>query len=325
MHLVGRELSGLNVASPSGFAAASAEAFSLARALSLHTPFAAGALIHQLYYAPAYQRLRHRRLDDQPARAREFLRSAREGGVDRPRGQVRTYRWGEDSKPAVLLVHGWTSQASDWLLPARALLHAGVTLVAYDHPAHGASDGLVTSLPDCVDALTRVLAAEGPFDAIVAHSGGGAIVATTLAGLLGPAPSSPGRLAVLAPPASLRATMTRFAAKHGFEGAAFKHFEARVDLENGERVDRFDVARALAFIPAKLLHVMATADEEIPRTESLGIRAALPAASFLDVSADHAGLLTSRTVAKSLLEFVNFGAEGAAKFPLAAVDKRVTD
>lgn len=282
----------------------SERSFAAVRSLALRDPVAGGAAVHRLFYRPELQRRRHRDDSTLSVRVGDFLASARRSSLSRPLGRVSRYEWPGSGDVRVLLVHGWTSQAVDWLLPARTLHRAGASVVAYDHPAHGFSDGSVTSLPDCVDALSRMLTECGPFDAVIAHSGGGAILATTLAGLLAPAPPTPTRLALLAPPASLRATMVRFAERYDLTGTAFPEFEKCVDDENGRPTDDFDVARALASLDADILHVLGTQDEEIAQAESLAIRGRLPLAKRMDASANHAGLLVSRAVIRELASFV---------------------
>lgn len=304
------------------FETASRQAFAAAHSLIRSSPYMAGALMHQLYYSPCLQRLRHCSFATLPPRVGAFMAQAEEIWLDRPRGRIRAYRWrgAEPVQRRILFVHGWTSQASDWLLPIRAVRSPGTEIFAYDHPAHGLSDNQHTSLPDCVDAFARVIDCCGPFDCIVAHSGGGAIVATALAGLIGTAIAPPAKLALLAPPASLRATMIRFAERYGFTGKVFEHFEARLDIENGAPVDRFDVAKAVDELPLALLHILAIDDEEIPHDESIAIRQQLGNARSLDVSADHAGLLLSRKVAFALADFA-----GAAKPNINDLDKQSKD
>lgn len=85
--------------------------------------------------------------------------------------------------PTILLVHGWGgrgSQLGAFVAPLRA---AGVRVVAFDAPAHGASDGRKTNLIQFSTALGGMLerfAEQGPVAGLVAHSFGAAAATIAL-------------------------------------------------------------------------------------------------------------------------------------------------
>jgi pimeloyl-ACP methyl ester carboxylesterase len=84
---------------------------------------------------------------------------------------VATYMWGDPGAPAVLLVHGWRSRASAFGRIVEDLTGAGLRVVAYDAPAHGASGGRHRSGLDDLDIIRRLSDAEdAPWAAVVGHS-----------------------------------------------------------------------------------------------------------------------------------------------------------
>lgn len=84
---------------------------------------------------------------------------------------VATYTWGDPGAPAVLLVHGWRSRASAFGRIVEDLTGAGLRVVAYDAPAHGASGGRRRSGLDDLDIIRRLSDAEdAPWAAVVGHS-----------------------------------------------------------------------------------------------------------------------------------------------------------
>ncbi|MDR7385264.1 alpha/beta fold hydrolase [Promicromonospora iranensis] len=97
-------------------------------------------------------------------------------GQDRQHGPgrtvpVATYAWGDPGAPAVLLVHGWRSRASAFGRIIEDLTGAGLRVVAYDAPAHGASGGRRRSGLDDLDIIRRLSDAEdAPWAAVVGHS-----------------------------------------------------------------------------------------------------------------------------------------------------------
>src|SRR5689334_378119 len=118
-----------------------------------------------------------------PDRERAVLASGREFTIDvalhspRWRGQrqrVTAWRWGYG--PAVLLVHGWEGRGAQLGSFVEPLVRAGLSVVAFDAPAHGDSAGRRLYLTEMADCVVDVARAVGPLHAIIAHSFGAAAV-----------------------------------------------------------------------------------------------------------------------------------------------------
>lgn len=100
---------------------------------------------------------------------RELLATAVAVAIDGDDGRLATWRFGGDG-PRVLLVHGWNSRASHLAGFVPPLLERGYQVIAFDAPAHGASDGTRTSVVHAGNAILRVAEAVGPIDGVIAHS-----------------------------------------------------------------------------------------------------------------------------------------------------------
>ncbi len=96
-------------------------------------------------------------------------------------GQILSFASGRKARtwgagPVVLLMHGWESQGSTFYKLIPLLVDAGFQAVAWDAPAHGASPGKRTHVPDYAESLLIDIN-EGIFEkpaALVGHSFGGA-------------------------------------------------------------------------------------------------------------------------------------------------------
>src|SRR5947207_12549773 len=120
-------------------------------------------------------------------------------------GRIATWRWG-DSGPVVFLVHGWGGHAGRLARFGPALRQAGFSVVSFDAPAHGLSDGLHCSLPEFVLSLRTLAERFGAPSGVVAHSLGAVATAVALReGLELP------RAVFLAPPADCEKHSERFA------------------------------------------------------------------------------------------------------------------
>ncbi len=116
-----------------------------------------------------------------PARERDYLATARRSTIDvtlrsphanGARIPIATWRWGHG--PAVLLVHGWEGRGSQLGAFVQPLVRAGLSVVAFDAPAHGDSPEHRLYLTDIADTVADIALAVGPLHGIVAHSFGAA-------------------------------------------------------------------------------------------------------------------------------------------------------
>lgn len=107
-----------------------------------------------------------------PAAEQEVLQQAQRSQVYIGAMPIEVYTWG--SGPAVLLVHGWAGRASQFRSFVLYLIDRGYQVVAFDAPAHGNSKGRRTNIFQFRDVILQLESRAGGFQAIVAHSIGGA-------------------------------------------------------------------------------------------------------------------------------------------------------
>lgn len=105
-------------------------------------------------------------------REREILAHGRFRALATGNGRLATWTWGEG--PAVLLVHGWGGHAGRLSRFVSPLVDAGFSVIAFDAPAHGRSNGQFCSLADFVGAVLAVAKESGPLAGLVGHSLGAA-------------------------------------------------------------------------------------------------------------------------------------------------------
>lgn len=70
-------------------------------------------------------------------------------------GELSLYQLG--SGPAWVLAHGWSGNSSQFYPLMEHIASQGFTAVAFDHPAHGASEGKHAHLPAFIEGLNAVL------------------------------------------------------------------------------------------------------------------------------------------------------------------------
>lgn len=211
-----------------------------------------------------------------------------------------------EARGSVLVVHGWTSEASFMMAIAEYLRRRGYRVVLPDLPAHGLSPGLRTSLIDCAHAVREVAQALGPMSFAVAHSMGG--LAALLAGGGGPPMprAYPFRgYALISTPNRFRDVTRRFGAEQGLSLPAQLDFERRLERIAQRRIEIFTGVELLreAGRPALLLH--SEDDEEVAFTDAVAIATASANVTFQGYQGlGHRKILYAPPVARAIGAFI---------------------
>ena len=165
--------------------------------------------------------------------------------------------WGDEAAETVYLVHGWGGWGAQLDAFVGPLTGAGLRVVTFDAPSHGASDpgpegpGRSTIL-ELADALAAVVAANGPAHTVIAHSLGATAAAYALGRGL-PA----GRMIFIAPMADPLPYTRMVAGRLGFGERTRTRLVARIERRVGASMSAFAVpamAGRVATPPLLLVH-----------------------------------------------------------------------
>jgi pimeloyl-ACP methyl ester carboxylesterase len=141
----------------------------------------------------------------------------------------------------VLLLHGWGGHARQMLPLAQALAARGMRPVLADLPAHGASRGRVSNLPQFARAIeyatARLQAQDAAPSAVVAHS-----LAANAAAHAASRGLATGRLVLLAPPASPHEYTRMFAQVVGLSERTRAAMQQRIESSEGVLMRQFEPA-----------------------------------------------------------------------------------
>ncbi len=205
---------------------------------------------------------------------RELLARGRPERLAVRGASLAAWTWGEGAP--VLLVHGWGSRGARLGSFVAPLVAAGHSVVAFDAPGHGDSEGRFSSLPEFIFAIEAAHEARGPFTAIVGHSLGGAAVALAIRRGV---PVS--RVLLLAPSSDPASYPKRFSEMVGVRDGVRLRMEARVVRRFGMPWSEFDVLAAARRQRAPLLVIHDETDIEVPWREGAAIAAAWPGAELV--------------------------------------------
>src|SRR5258706_11106301 len=262
-------------------------------ATALLAPGLAGAWSERLFHTPPRPRIEASALDLIDARSSFLVHKAR---------NIAVWEWGWQSReaPAVLLAHGWgghTAQMRAFVFP---LLAAGYRVVGFDQPAHGLSEGRLTSLVDFADVLAAVAASRGPVHAVLAHSLGAAAAGFALARGL------PVRNAVLvSPPSDVAGYSRRFARWHWIPEPVRRSMQAAIEERYGVRWEELEVERVAARVSARALVIHDREDSVVPWRHGQRVARAWPGARLLVTQGlGHGRILRDEAVARAAADFV---------------------
>jgi pimeloyl-ACP methyl ester carboxylesterase len=214
--------------------------------------------------------------------------------------------WGDPQAGAVYLMHGWggrREQLDGFVAP---LTGAGLRVVAFDAPSHGASDpgpegpGRSTVL-ELADALAAVVAEMGPAHAVVAHSLGAMATAHALDHGL-----EAGRLAFVAPMADPLPYTRTFAGRLGFGERTRERLVPRLERRVGTSLSAFDLpAMAGRVATPPLLLVHDRQDTETAWSDSAAIVRSWPEARLVSTTGlGHYRILRDPAVVAEVAGFV---------------------
>jgi pimeloyl-ACP methyl ester carboxylesterase len=215
-----------------------------------------------------------------------------------PSMTVRAWRFG--AGPAVVLVHGWEGRGSQLAPFVAPLVERGYSVVTFDAPGHGASDGSRSSLPHFTWALRGVAATTGTPHAVIAHSLGCA--ATTLALRDGLAVE---RLAFLSPPLDPAEYTNRFGDILGLDGATIAAMRLRIEERFLRKWSDYSLAETARTMTAPLLVVHDRDDQDTFWNEGAALAAAWPNARLLTTEGlGHRRILRDAGVIEAVTNFV---------------------
>lgn len=171
------------------------------------------------------------------------------------RHRLAAWSWGEG--PTVALLHGWGGNAGQMTPFVEPLAAAGFRVVAVDAPAHGASPGTLSSLPDLARLVARIALDEGPLHGVVAHSLGGAAATLAMADGL-----DVERAVFIAPPIDGERWFHHFAALSGASAEVTAEAKRRIAQYAGFDWRRMNLAVAIRQNPRLNRPLLVLHDED---------------------------------------------------------------
>ena len=276
------------------------------RALERTAPGFGAALAERLFFTPPPTTL--------TPTIRAVLASGRPFRVCVDDGRVAAWAWGHG--PTVALVHGWGGRggrlAAAFVAP---LVARGFSVVTFDAPGHGISDGKLSSMPQVARALRAVADAAGSLFGIVAHSMGGSASALAMSDGL-----QVERAVFLGPAADPARFAEDFAKLLGVGPVAMAGMRRRSEERLRIRWSDLNVPRLAAALDTPLLVMHDRDDPTVPWAEGAAIARAWPGAELVTTTGlGHRDIVKDPAVVARTVAFL--GAEEMSRVPCAVTDE----
>jgi len=269
------------------------------RVLQRLSPALAAFVAERLFFTPPRTGLA-------PA-AREILRTGRPFRLSVEGARIGAWSWGRG--PAVVLVHGWGGRgarlAATYVPP---LVARGFSVIAFDAPGHGISDGRLSSMPQFARALQGVADVAGSVFAIVAHSMGGSATALAMSQRL-----RVERAVFLAPAADPAWFAAGFAKALAIAPSVMDAMRARSERRLGCRWTDLDVRQLVHSFDVPLLVIHDQDDPTVPWTDGAAIAKAWPHAELVTTNGlGHRDVVREPGVVARAVAFIGEGAPTSA-------------
>ncbi len=241
-----------------------------------------------------------------PALERQQFRGVkpRVGVLEVADGKVTTYRWGDAEAPTVLLAHGWNGWAQQMEPFVAPLTERGFAVLAFDHVAHGRSDGETTSLPAMIRSTAHVMNDTPNLVGGVAHSLGAAALASVLS-------SSRRQLAgavLIAPPSDPRPYLFALARMLGAPEQLLPAIQRQAEATAGIAMERLVMQPWLARrIRTPLLVAHDVGDDDVPIAQGYAYTMGTGARLIATDGLGHRRILRDRHVVDNAVGFVTRG------------------
>jgi pimeloyl-ACP methyl ester carboxylesterase len=222
-----------------------------------------------------------------------------------PDGKVTTYRWGDTvDAPTVLLTHGWSGWAQQMEAFVAPLVDRGFAVLAFDHVAHGLSDGGTTSLPAMIRSTEHMLEETPNAVGAIAHSLGAGALASVLASTR----RSLAGAVLVAPPSDPRPYLLGMARLLGAPERLLPAIQEQAEQAAGVAFERLAMRPWIARrIRTPLLVAHDIDDRDVPIAHGYAYTMGTGARLLATDGLGHTRILRDRHVVDSAVEFVTRG------------------
>lgn len=210
-----------------------------------------------------------------------------------------TYEYGK-SEHKILLVHGWSGRGTQLFKIADELIQNGYSVISFDAPAHGKSEGKTTIMSEFIASILEIEKQFGPFKIAIGHSLGGMSVLNAIKDGL-----KVEKAIIIGSGDIVQDILEEFISKLGLKRGISDRLLDRFENKYKVKIDDFSAYKAAQKIQIPVLVIHDNDDPEVPVTAGINIHKNLQNGSlFLTDGLGHRKILGNQNVIKKVIDFI---------------------
>ncbi len=212
---------------------------------------------------------------------------------------VQCWQWG--SGPVVLLAHGWNGRGIQLHHFIEPLIREGYSVIAYDAPGHGESQGKTSSYFEFTDTIRMLLNSSNGHNVkgVIAHSLGASATINSIV-----KEDKPLDVVLIAPALRLAEVLYHYFDHVGIPRPIYQDLIKEYEDEFGYDMQRDNPSNLLSEIESKILIVHDRNDPTIPYVDSKELSDEFQNIELLTTeSLGHKKILTERSVIDAVVKY----------------------
>ncbi len=228
---------------------------------------------------------------------------------------IQCWRWG--TGPVLIFAHGWNGRGVQFAPLIRESLKKGYSVVTFDGPGHGDSDGKSSSYFEMTDALRAVMRHYGKDEiiALIGHSFGASAIINALHKERFKIPA-----VLLAPALGIKEMLEGIFSLHGMPMVIYQGMVKTYEDKFGYDLEKDNPKNLLGEFPLKALIIHDRYDKVTPFAESKLAAARLESIGLLPTNGlGHKKIISDTQVVGKVLDYIVLNGERKVKYVSTAV------
>ncbi|MEY4892212.1 MAG: hypothetical protein RIQ34_824 [Bacteroidota bacterium] len=216
------------------------------------------------------------------------------------------WRWNAGGHTRILILHGFSSSARNFAHIIADLVKRGAEVIAFDAPAHGASEGKSIHSLRYRQFIQQIRQQWGPVDGYIAHSFGGLSISLALEEM---APRQTEKLVLIAPATETRSALDQLRSTLSLRPNIMKQIDRLIEIKSGHPVAWFSVNRVVAQLSIPILWIHDASDEITPLADTAPTRERKSARVQFRITEGlgHRRVYRDQSVCQEILDFLTPG------------------
>ncbi|MFB9080325.1 alpha/beta fold hydrolase [Flavobacterium procerum] len=212
---------------------------------------------------------------------------------------INIYHYGDNIKKA-LLVHGWSGRGTQLFKIADELISNGYSIISFDAPAHGKSEGSTTIMSEFISSILEIDKQFGPFEIIIGHSLGGMSVLNAIRKGF-----QADKAIIVGSGDIVQDILDEFISKMELKKENSTRFRNFFEDKYQLKMDDYSAYRSAKKVKIPVLVIHDNDDPEVPVTAAIHIHKNLENGSLLLTDGlGHRKILGNQNVIKNIIKFI---------------------